>query len=93
MRYLVGGFKHELYLSISYMGMSSSQLTFMFFRGIETTNQILFFGRSNIVMLMHIYLGLFLFLEDITNIAGANYPRSFGKIVSSMRRRSHVHGE
>ena len=39
---LVGGLEHDfLWLSIQ-LGMSSSQLTFVFFRGIETTNQNVF---------------------------------------------------
>ena len=35
--HLVGGLEH--FLSFHILGMSSSQLTFIFFRGIETTNQ------------------------------------------------------
>ena len=35
---LVGGLEHFLFVHI--LGMSSSQLTFIFFRGVETTNQI-----------------------------------------------------
>jgi hypothetical protein len=34
-----GGLEHEFYFSIQ-LGMSSSQLTFIFFRGVQTTNQI-----------------------------------------------------
>jgi len=34
----VGGLEHEFYCSIQ-LGMSSSQLTFIFFRGVETTSQ------------------------------------------------------
>ena len=37
--YLIGGLEHEFYCSIQ-LGMSSSQLTFIFFRGVETTNQL-----------------------------------------------------
>ena len=37
--YLVGGLEHDFYFSIQ-LGMSSSQLTFIFFRGVQTTNQI-----------------------------------------------------
>ena len=36
---LVGGLEHDLYFPIQ-LGMSLSQLTFIFFRGFETTNQI-----------------------------------------------------
>ena len=38
---LVGGLEHEFYFSIQ-LGMSSSQLTFIFFRGVETTTQPIF---------------------------------------------------
>ena len=38
LRKLVGGLEHDCYFPIQ-LGMSSSQLTFIFFRGIETTNQ------------------------------------------------------
>jgi hypothetical protein len=34
------------------LGMSSSQLTFIFFRGVETTNQI---GKSSAVMALNNY--------------------------------------
>ena len=36
--YLVGGLEHEFYFSIYWE--ESSQLTFIFFRGVETTNQL-----------------------------------------------------
>ena len=36
---LVGGLEHDFYCSIQ-LGMSSSQLTIIFFRGVENTNQI-----------------------------------------------------
>ena len=38
--YLVGGLEHFLFFHI--LGMSWSQLTFIFFRGVQTTNQIWF---------------------------------------------------
>ena len=34
---LVGGLEHHFYVSIQ-LGMSSSQLTFILFRGVQTTN-------------------------------------------------------
>ena len=37
--WLVGGLAQDFYLSIQ-LGISSSQLTFIFFRGVETTNQL-----------------------------------------------------
>jgi hypothetical protein len=37
--YLVGGLEHDFYFSIYWE--QSSQLTFIFFRGVETTNQII----------------------------------------------------
>ena len=36
---LVGGLEHGFYDFPIILGMSSSQLTFIFFRGVETTNQ------------------------------------------------------
>jgi hypothetical protein len=35
---LLGGLEHEYYFSIQ-LGISSSQLTFIFFKGVETTKQ------------------------------------------------------
>jgi len=35
--WLVGGLEHEFYISIYWE--ESSQLTFIFFRGVDTTNQ------------------------------------------------------
>ena len=37
--YLIGGLEHFLIFHI--LGMSSSQLTFIFFRGVDTTNQFI----------------------------------------------------
>jgi hypothetical protein len=39
--HLVGGLDHEFYFSIQ-VGISSSQLTSIFFSAVETTNQIVF---------------------------------------------------
>ena len=39
--HLVGGLEHEYYFSIQ-LGISSSQVAFIFFSGVETTNQIVF---------------------------------------------------
>ena len=36
---LVGGLEHDWIMTFHILGMSSSQLTFIFFRGVETTNQ------------------------------------------------------
>ena len=48
---LVGGLEHESYFSIQ-LGMSSSQLTFIFFRWVETTNQALLVGYEMRVVLL-----------------------------------------
>jgi len=51
----------HFYFSIQ-LGMSSSQLTFIFFRGVETTNQILIFGRTVIPVQRLNFLGGHLFV-------------------------------
>ena len=42
---LVGGLEHEFYFAIYWD--YSSQLTFIFFRGVETTNQYIYIYRTN----------------------------------------------
>ena len=51
---LVGGLEHFLFYHI--LGMSSSQLTFIFFRGVETTNQDVLMGLHGYLMGFHGYL-------------------------------------
>ena len=41
--WLVGGLEPWNFMTFHILGMSSSQLTISFFRGVETTNQVLFF--------------------------------------------------
>ena len=41
---LVGGLEHFLFFHI--LGISSSELTFIFFRGFETTNQLLLYPQQ-----------------------------------------------
>jgi hypothetical protein len=52
---LIGGLEHEFYFSI--LGFSSPQLTFIFFRGVETTNQqldvLLLFDHAHIRLQWH----------------------------------------
>ena len=48
--HLVGGLEHFLLFHI--LGMSSSQLTFIFFRWVETTNQALLVGYEMRVVLL-----------------------------------------
>ena len=53
--YLVGGLEHFLFFHII-LGISSSQLTFIFFRGVETTNQ--YYMAVSKIMIVHVYLGI-----------------------------------
>ena len=50
------------FMTFHILGMSSSQLTFIFFRGVETTNQILIFGRTVIPVQRINFLGGHLFV-------------------------------
>ena len=45
---LVGGLEHEFYVSIYWE--SSSKLTFIFFRGVETTNQIIMINLPHSIL-------------------------------------------
>ena len=49
---LVGGLEHDFYFPIQ-LGMSSSQLTFIFFRGVQRTNQ---FHEDWIGSILHCFL-------------------------------------
>ena len=60
--WLVGGDWNMKFMTFHILGMSSSQLTFIFFRGVETTNQILIFGRTVIPVQRINFLGGHLFV-------------------------------
>ena len=66
MKYLVGGLEHGSY-EFPYIGNNPSQLTFILFRGVETTNQVLFSEIASQTAQVIVLFSCFSVGNNITN--------------------------
>ena len=72
--YLVGGLEHEFYDFLQKMGFMFCQLTFMFFRGVEATNQIY---NQTLEHILHIHVPSYTYIHTYTPSQTQTYTRNY----------------
>jgi hypothetical protein len=79
---LVGGLEPWNFMALHILGMSSSQLTFIFFRGVQTTNQ-------NNVKFYWLYCMLYSYLFGIREVLKTLDPQDHPNSSPGKCRESH----